>query len=404
MRNTLRCSSSVLLSAMALLAQAPSKVIGVTDTTPLLAQFDPLCNPTACVPGLPSTTIPWAGGTAHDPRDRATWISNGPLLMKVDPRAGCAVRCAPFTPPLLPAGQVVTGLAYNEFTGRLFMSYSDNRILTFAASGCTLSFLSQCSPVLPNNHVISGLATDDSTGRIFYGTGPWLGASTQPFGLVFVAPQSSPCAPTCQFPVIECTGAPMRAVTGMGYDACAGELYATDGMLIQTVTNTTACPPLSTGCCPAIASLGERLIGLCVLPATETSSGPTCFGGTSPSCVGMRHVLGGDPTIGNLAFALNLVNAPASSFAHVFIDVGPCISPGNTFSGLLCSGMMPTLYFNTAPTGGTGCGGFASIPLPIPNVVALCGIMLSSQYAGNVPPGWSGNFVSNCLTWVISAS
>ncbi len=383
-------------------AQTPPRILALTEATPFLAQIEPTtCNMNVCTPPFSPAVAPYAGGTAHDPRDRMTWISDGVMLMKVNARGTCAPSCPPITAPGLVAGSVVTGLAFNEETQQLFISYSDNRIATFFAVGCTYTFLSQCTPSVPPNHAISALATDDATGEIYYASSAWFGASSVPFGQIYRAPQSSPCTPVCPaFPVDDCTGILMFEITGMSYDSCRRELAVTDGLSLVGVTNTFLCQPLILWCCAPLAVLGERITGLCQLPSTEVSGGNACVSGTAPPCPG-QHVLGGDPTIGNLGFSLDLINAP-SGLAVLFLGLGPCAGPGTNY-GILCNNVLPP-YFNSTLTSGPPCGATASIPFPLPNLTVLCGITLCSQYAGLVPPGVSGTFVTNHLSWTITSS
>lgn len=390
-----------------LTAQTPPRVLALTENLPQLAQIDlPTCTATVCNPPLGPAITPYAGGTAHDPRDRHTWISDGVQLMKVDPRNGCTPLCTPFVPPFVTSAVLITGLAVNEELQRLYISYSDNRIATFNAVGCAISPVSSCFAAVPTNHIISGLATDDLNQEIYYASGPWSGALPVPFAQLYRASQFAPCAPLCPpMSIPDCSGALLREVTGLGYDSCNRELFVSDHFQVIALTNTFFCAPTITQCCFQVIPSGDRITGLCVLPSTEVPFGNMCFGGTSPVCPTMAHTLRGDPTLGNLGFALDLQNAPANSIAYLFMGLGPCGGPGTTFSGLLCNFLYPTSYMGATFTGGTiGCTGSASIPFPLPNMPFLCGLTLSSQYIGQIPPTWSGNYVSNCLSWTITGN
>jgi hypothetical protein len=193
--------------------------------------------------------------------------------------------------------------------------------------------------------------------------------------------------------------------SGLAYDACRGELYVSDPFAIVTFAGAQfpTCSPLPIGCCTGIP--GQFLIGLCVLPSTEVSSNSPCFQGTVPSCLAMQHVLRGDPTIGNFGFALDLQNAPGATFAFCRFNVGGC-TPSTNFSGVLC-GQVPAggnlcIFVWTGGTSGS-CNGFATCPLPIPNLPLFCGLILSTAWFGvDGPP--VNNYASNCLTWMIGAS
>ena len=122
--NLLRCFLVPTITACALAAfgsaQTTPEVLALTDAAPLLARIDTTsCTVSVCAPAIAPAVPPYAGGVAHDPRDRATWLSNGTDLCKVDARTGCATVCASFPAPNLSAGTYVTGLAFNEQTQRL---------------------------------------------------------------------------------------------------------------------------------------------------------------------------------------------------------------------------------------------------------------------------------------------
>ena len=399
MRTTLL--TAVLFFPVCAVAQTPSQILALTDSGPVLAQIDPgNCNVAICPPAIGTAVTPWAGGVAHDPRDRSTWLSDGLSMVKVDARLGCNTVCGPFPAPNLSPGVVVTGLACNEELQLLFVSRSDNTIYTYAYSGCTLTFQSSCTLTVPTNHIVSGLATDDAQHFLFYSTSPWLGPG--PATQIVVAFQAAPCVPLCTpMPVNDCSGAPVAFVTGLGFDPCSGTLEITDGVQVISSLYIHPCVLVPIHCCPGVP--GARLVGLCVLPATEVSSGPTCFNGSAPGCLAMQHVLRGDPAIGNLGFALDLVNCPASSIAMCFIDIG---NGCNNANYSLCS-LMPTvpLWASMQFVPGSGCNGFASMPLPLPNAPAVCGMILSTRWAGwMVPGGPADHYVSNCLTWMITGT
>ena len=359
---------------------------------------------------MPPTPNQWAGGVAHDPRDRSTWISNGLLIAKVNPRTGCTVTCAPFTAPNLAIGQVVTGLAYNENTNRLFVSHSDNRILTYSVAGCALTLVNQCTVTVPTNHVISGLATDDANGRIWYVSDPWLGPNFFfPWSLFSAAPQSNPCAPTCgPMQINDCAISPtqpMSHVTGLAFDTCgpgAGTLYAMSSSGINAI-QVVGCVTTQIGCCQGPIP-GLFLTGLCVLPVDEFQSfGPGCSAG-APTCFPL-HTMTGDSTIGNPTFSLDLSGARGAAIAVLFWNVGlpvPSLSLG------FCANVLPNFPWFGTPGVTTGaintCLGTYTAPTPIPNNPGLCGLQISTQYAGFTFPNLAHNFVSNALTWTISGS
>lgn len=399
---TLRVLATLAVPA-ALAAQSTFEILALTDAVPLLARIDPnLCTVSICPPALPPVAAPYAGGVAHDPRDRATWISDGLNLMKVDVRSGCTTVCAAFPAPNLPLGVVVTGLACNEETQRRFISHSNNVIHTYGAVGCSLTLQSSCTLTLPSNHMVTGLATDDANQLIFIGSSPWNGPG--PVSEVNIALQAAPCVPVC-FPtqVVDCSGFNVPFITGLGYDPCRQSLVVSDPSQVTVMQYLHPCGGfLPLNCCSGVP--GQQLTGLCVLPSTETSSGSPCFSGSSPACLAMRHLLRGDPAIGNLGFALELSNCPTNSIALAFLDIGSNCAVANHG---LCS-LMPTLPLWASMTfvpPGLPCTGAASFPMPLPNFPALCGLILSTRWSGwMVGGGPLDHYVSNCVTWMISGT
>ena len=345
----------LLALAAAAVAQSTPEVLGLTDTAPVVARIDPnLCTQSTCAPAIGPALAPWAGGVAHDPGDRATWISDGLVLTKVDARNACVTVCGPFPAPNLPAGVFVTGLAYNESQRLLFVSHSNNSNFVYQVSTCALTLLNSCSLTVPTNHIVSGLATDDTSGLLFYASSPWLG-----FGApseIHVALQTSPCTSICPATVPVNNAGIVPDATGLGFDPCRQELYFTDGNDIYEMQWVAPCSLSKTTSCPGVS--GQLLTGLCVLPSTEVQSGAICFSGSSPNCPTMQHVLRGDPSIGNLTFSLDAVNLPMPSLAMLFLDLG--VSCGSANYGL-CS-LVPSIPIWGSLTflSGSGCGGSRS--------------------------------------------
>lgn len=417
--NTLRLSlASGLLALVApLAAQSGVEVIGTTDITPLvLTQDQATCRLQRCLPNVigPALT-PFAGGTAHDPIARATWITDGARLAKVDSRNQCRVVCPPQPVPNLGGNVVATGLAFNEQTRQLFICRSDNLITVYQVSGygaaggngCQLTLVSRCIAPVPNGHVLTGIATDDVRGLVFYASMPATTPALTP-PILFSAPQSAPCQTTCRYQVVDCAGNVLRAITGVGFDPCRSVVYTTDGsQVVGSRIDPVNCLINPVSCC-ASAVTAERFTGLCVLPEAEQSTGRSCTGGACATCTALQHVLGGDPVVGNAAFSLDVINAPSNSSAYLTLNVGSCTTTGPTFGfcGPLLAGPSP-LIIGPFATGGGGaiCGGSASFGLSIPSNVSLCGVGFATQYVGlcltAVGPG---TWVSNCLSWTITGS
>ncbi|MBK8975797.1 MAG: hypothetical protein IPM29_07710 [Planctomycetes bacterium] len=399
--------AGALLASAGLVAQSPD-VIGLTDTTPLLVRQDlSTCAIRTCNPAVGSAVAAFAGGTAHDARDRGTWVTDGARLAKVDSRNQCRLICPTIPVPNVAAPDYATGLAFNEQTSQLFISYSNNIIHTYQVSGgCGLTLVARCIAPVPTNHIVTGLATDDVNGLLYFASQP-LQPSTIAGPIVYSAPQTAPCSPICRYRIPDCGGAGfLQRITGLGFEPCRGILYVTDGPTVVGVRPDPNCMVQFVNCCRL--PVNERYVGLCVIPADERPVGRSCTDGGCAACaLTMRHVLSGDPAIGNPAFSLDLVSAPANSSAWLLINVGSCSATGPTlgFCGPLLVPGSPVIL-GPLPTGpGAGCAGTATQPLPLPANPALCGLGLSSQYVGLCfSAAGLGTFVSNCISFVITGS
>ncbi len=400
-------TSSIALAACAALAtpafaQGP-RIVGITATTPLVVSQDiGTCALAQCTPaGMPPPTpgLGFLGGTAYDNRTRGVWLSDGLLIGKFDVRNACAVQCPVVPMPNTSPNNPVTGLAYYAPTSTLYVSDRSNVIRWYSVTGgCTLTLVSRCILPIPAGDVVTGCATDDWTGQIFY----TVVTPGSPGGRVVVAQIGAPCLPFCQFPVTTCGGNPMSPLVGIGYDSCAQVLWITDGRRTKGLRfDPINCIPLvEVQCC---LNTVDPYIGLDVMPSTEISSGPNCTTPTCPVCLSMQHKLGSDPFVGNAAFTLDLVAAPGGSTAILVLNVGPCGPP--VFAPPFCAGIRvpfsPPPLTVTVGTGGTIglCNGMAAIGLPIPANQALCGLPLCSQFVGVCSGG--GLFASNALQWAI---
>ncbi len=393
---------ALLLAAAAtpLQAQSPTNVLALSDSTPVLARITPgLCTQSTCAPAIPSILSSFSGGVAHDPGDRATWICDGTTLLKVDPRNACNVVCPAMPVPGLPAGVEVTGLAYDQLLRQLYISRSDNQLDVFQASVCALTFLSTCALPVPTNHIVSGLAVDEVTGRLFYASSPWNGPGGPTE--INVSLQSNPCTPICPPRVPVGSSGVVPDITGLGYDACRQTLVYTDSIDVYDLQVTGLCGFTAGSSCPGVT--GELLTGLCILPSTEVTTGPSCFNGTAPNCPTMQHSLRGDPAIGNLTFSLDLANFPGPSLALCLMDVGTSCNAAN-FGLCQFVPSIPIWSSLTVHTAG-GCTGFASLLVALPPNASLCGVILSSRWAGWMFPGGpADHFVSECQTWMITST
>ncbi|MEM7200144.1 MAG: hypothetical protein AAF628_07755 [Planctomycetota bacterium] len=397
------CLMFVLAASSASALAAQSSLVGFTETTPLITRQDPsTCAMLPCMPAMAPAPDPRFGGAAYDPRTRGLWVTNGLLLAKFDPR-DCSVQCLPMPAPNTGLANAITGLAYNEVGDLLYMTDMSGTIRWYStAGGCAPTLVGRCMPPLGPGETLTGCATDDRQGLVFYCTATPGTAG----GTIYVALRSDPCAALCRFTIDSCGGSPFGLMRGLAFDACRSAIWATDGTrTVGAQFDRATCTAREFQCCPN--TTGDPLVGLCILPAQETSAGVSCTSAPCAPCPTLNHSLGADPTIGNAAFSLDVDGAPANSRAFLLLNAGPCAPiPIGGFCGPIQVPPVGWVVLGPSATGGIGaCDGAVSTPLPLPNSAALCGAVLCSQYIGLcVTPVATGTWMTNGLTWEISAS
>ena len=110
---------------------------------------------------------------------------------------------------------------------------------------------------------------------------------------------------------------------------------------------------------------------------------------------------GGDPSLGNLGFQIQLVNAPAGARAGLFLGLGCTpgfISACSTFHA------NPSLGPFVVPIGGVGCNGRAIWQLPLAANASACGLTLCAQDIVICPaaPNPSGIGLSDAIQFNIT--
>lgn len=408
---SLSCTVLAACIAAPCTAQSAPQLVNLTDVAPLVVTQDlTLCSTGRCVPpGMPSPRAQGvlAGGVAHDPTARGTWISDGTVVARIDARQRCNYQCSPTALPDLIAGQPVTGLAFDASREQLLAVDSANVLRRFTVQDCSPSLLDRCTLPSAPGETVTGITFDVAADLILYSAADWSAPGTAG-GTVWITAATDPCTAICSVQINDCGGSTMGPITGLAFDSCESRLWATDGSLTVSGVlslNGSSCDFVQDKCCPS--SFGEAFVGLTLAPGTEASNGNVCSSSPCRSCPGMRHELVGDPVVGNLAFGARLTDAPAATAAYLVLNFGTCAAQG-ALSPPLCGDILvplgpvqPILVGPIATSGTPGaCGGETEVSLPLPAVPLLCGVELSSQFFGLCPSsGGIGTYVSNCLTW-----
>ncbi|MCB9871962.1 MAG: hypothetical protein H6836_08165 [Planctomycetes bacterium] len=348
-----------------------------------------------------------AGGSAYDPRFQAAWSSDG-INLSLDGLRNCDLICRGVAVRILGATSVVSGLAVHDSAQRLYQletvpgafgvvtyDIKDPKTTCFQA-------IDRCTgKTVTANGVAGGLAYDEGRGLLFLSTSEPGAATWSHFIHVFRA--AAPCQPVCRWQITGNCMTTLGPVTGLAYDNCASMLYATDGIQVLEIAvgDPTQCQFRSARCCSAVA----RYRGLALTSGwTLEHIGRNCLLKPCASCPNMYlRTTGGDPSLGNTSFGLQLVNAPGGpgQFAGLYLRVGGCTAGFPLF----CSSFhaYPGVGPFITPLVGASCSGTATWPLPIPPVAAYCGIKLCAQalVICQSSPG-TGVGVSNALQFPIT--
>ena len=390
---------------------APGPIVGTMDqATPC----QPLTKCLAAVPA-PAANPVWAGGVAWSARHGGTWATDGKILALHDlvtPVAACGVLCPPNPIPGLAATEFATGLGVNESTSTMWVTISNgvmNRIQKISNT-CPWTLGVTCNLPVPAGSIVAGLDSADFHGLVVYTSSNFAGA---PNNMIYVAPQTAPCSPICVKPVPNCGTSALGPITGVACDEGAYgassipfRVWVTDGKQIEAIRyDPASCTFATEYCC--FNGFQDPLRGLGLVPSRATPMGPNCSTGACPVCPTMEHATIGDAAIGNPSFTLQLNNAPAGALAYMLLNFGPCTGPG-VFSPPFCAPILVPVagWIAVGPIatgGGVGCTGSAGISLAVPLNIAFIGATFSSQYAV-LCGGLFSNAISNCLTWMVSAT
>jgi len=328
--------------------------------------------------------LQYAGGSAYDPRHQSLWVSDG-RAMEERALGSCSVLCK-VTPSLMNSKAVVTGLAIADSSRRLYHLESTPGylgILPWDNTRCPpIPTKGGCTMQLGATEIAGGIAWDEARNLLYF-------TVSQP-GIVgwtntlFVARSGMHCQPICKVPLTPCRRTP-EPVTGLAYDSWTHRLYAAQGRdtLVVDVQDPLKCVIKSLACCNK--QWGSDWAGLAVVPGwKQRSIDKSCLRQDCPVCTAMVSKLtGGDPSIGNQDFGLQLANGPAGRFALVVFGAGGC-TKGLSIP-VLCAPFYPNLsLLALSPpltlTGTGTCLGSATAALPLPPDPGLCGATLCTQW------------------------
>jgi hypothetical protein len=288
---------------------------------------------------------------------------------------------------LMNPSAIVTGLAVSDHRRMLYQLESAPGylgILPYFNSTCPPApTRGGCSLVLRFDEIAAGLAYDEVRDLLFYTVTTPVGPTVR--NTLYIAPAASACQPICKIALDPCAATGLGMVTGLGYDSCSRRLYVTDGRTTRAieVVDPQKCEVKPGDCCAK--QFGAVWAGLDVIPGwTQQRSGKSCLPKGCPLCANMNAALtGGDPSLGNPDFAIDIAGGPAGRFAFLVLGGGPCGS--GLQLPMLCLPLYPSLQtlllLPPVQLAGTGvCTGEGRLPLPIPRAHELCGLALCVQW------------------------
>jgi len=344
-----------------------------------------------CAGVLNKPTYSWAGGTAYDPRFQAAWVSDGDLLsLRMIAPNVCKQLCLSKAFRALSPNQraVVSGLAVNDRRSELWQLettagvYAVTRYSIGKAPNPCVVKIDHCIAKLPvANAFAAGLAFDEPRDLLYIAASFQVATGAYQH-VILVNDRKKPCSSICMFRLPQSCLRGM--ITGLTYDVCKRRLIATDGKFHQEifVGDPYHCSMKVGSCCTAAGDYG----GLGMIPGWKLATvGKPCMPRPCITCPGMGIGLsGGDPSLGNPNFSIDLNNAEGGKLAILALKVG---AAGVGFP-VSCSRFYAfpwaATFVHVVP--GVGCGNTAKQPLPVPTNPALCGFTLTAQWLLICPP------------------
>ncbi len=371
------------------------------------------CKPayTQCKTKVPlRATVPYAGGTAYDPRYQTVWMSDGTVLAeyRVQPGGGmCKQRCPFFKGSKANVNAWISGLACSDKKPRLFQLATLPGYMEIATYNTSTKCPTKpwfCKSKLPEKSVATGLAYDEVRDLLYVIVATPMSGGGWTHTL-FVSKANNPCVPICKTRIYTCS---KSLVTGLAYETCRKRLFVTDGQVTQTyyVGDPQKCLIKQGKCCKKQTAPVWR--GLAVIPGWRNKVvGTSCTSPVCATCTSMQTYTVGDPSLGN-TFRIGVQNAPSGGFAALYLKVGTTGSGINLpppFCGTWYA--FPSVFaFPMGALGGGGtCGGNRLEALPIPTHLSLCSKTITAQWFIFCASGSSfGLGFSNALEFTISSS
>lgn len=337
-----------------------------------------------CSAILLNNPVLYAGGTAYDPRHQSLWVSDGRALVEVG-LTTCKILCTP-KPNIMQQGAVFSGLAVARKRGMLYHLESVPGylgILPWNNSSCPpVPTKGGCFMQIDKSATAGGLAYDEVRDLLYYTVST--PGVTGPTNMLYVASPTNACNPICKVNLPVCgTSTLMGMITGLAYDPCTKQLYATDGQATMRLSmlDPQKCSLKLIDCCTKQAG-GGLYQGLAVLRGwSQQNVGSSCVTQGCPYCPSLQTAFfGGDPALGNPDFGIQMSNGPSGSLGTLAIGLGNCTT-GTPFlcGNLYLSLSSPILVLPMGTLQGNQCLATAQLKVPIPTNSNLCGIKVCLQ-------------------------
>lgn len=358
-------------------------------------------------PELAAATMIYAGATAYDPRTQSTWTSDGSTITNHS-LGVCGTVCLGSATLTLGSSSVVSGLAVNDSKSHLYQLETIPGKFAVAVYDIKQPSVANCFN--PNNLVSIATGNTPTSGGVAVGIAfdevqnlVYIAVS-EPDGLFFkhhilVAEANKPADVKCSYEVKGWE--PGQIASGLTHEAAKGSnLYLTNGKkhLQIAVVDALNCKFTPGASCTATGAMR----GLAMVPGWELERfGSSCLSAACATCPGLEmRSFGGDPSIGNPAFGVEIADGPAGSLAGFFVRPDKCSAPVPLMCGAFYAATPISPFI--LPLAGVGCAGNAKVPLAVPADGALTGLNICMQ--GIILCPGSGTGMTDAIQFAIAGS